>query len=693
MLAQRVEWFMSPTTTLNNLNNEAWDRLQSVLERFERDSEAKGPRSIESYLPSVQDPLRRTILEELVRVDIELRWQLREGQRVEEYIKAFPELSRSRCLPRILADEYRARLAIGERPTLDEYAARFPQFLDELRELVDSSGIETANSLCADSDCAGTDLNPQPAVRFSTPPSAPMVIVPNNNEPTQQDWEKIRRIGSGAFGDVWEARSPGSAPFAVKVIKSKISKPAQKRELGALKLFESGRLRHAFVLQVFRWWYQDGLLHIAMELADCSLKEELERVIKTGKKGFDAADVETLMREAATTLDFLNLERDIFHRDIKPANMLLMNGHLKLGDFGLSRLVEQLDLMSTIGAGTPTYMAPEIIEGKQKLGCDQYSLACTYFKLRTNRELFRGNPVQVRKQQLSSPPILTGFDLSPQEQAALERALRKRSEERFPSCREFVEALIRRAPERIVDPDNHHTMMGTPPAPEDFLATMPKLPSEPALKAPSSGTAVGSRNPTPPPGASKFAPIAGGASRSAPAAVESESRPAASDAEAKKAKDTPPSSPAIPRSAGPLPSGQAAKPVPLASTPGPVQSPSPEPSPSKQAAPALPIHATSAATRLFVDAAPEPPKSLRPEQGAIPSDGPAKSKSPTWKRIKDNRSSDSFVPPVGATGVRRKLDKHRNEGRSMGVADYVTIVLISCGVSLLLLLASSWLRQ
>jgi serine/threonine protein kinase len=137
----------------------------------------------------------------------------------------------------------------------------------------------------------------------------------------------------------------------------------------------------------------------------------------------------------------------VLHRDIKPANILLLEGHAKVADFDLARVVEQTRRLSSAShCGTPAYTAPEVFwRGKVGAGSDQYSLAVTYAEMRLNRPLFPSrNWFQLMHDHLQRTPDLV--PLLEIEQNVLRQALAKDIDDRFKSCREFVQALERTVP-------------------------------------------------------------------------------------------------------------------------------------------------------------------------------------------------------------------------------------------------------
>ena len=89
----------------------------------------------------------------------------------------------------------------------------------------------------------------------------------------------------------------------------------------------------------------------------------------------------------------------VVHRDIKPENIMIgRDGEIKLIDFGLSRRVnDKHSTMSTI-AGTPFYMAPEVLDGEYDSSCDIWSLGVLLYVLVSGYLPFQGeNKQQVFK--------------------------------------------------------------------------------------------------------------------------------------------------------------------------------------------------------------------------------------------------------------------------------------------------------
>jgi serine/threonine protein kinase len=177
-----------------------------------------------------------------------------------------------------------------------------------------------------------------------------------------------------------------------------------------------------------------------MELADGTLRQRLNECLEKGEGGIPITELFRYFWEASDALDFLHSKR-VLHRDIKPDNMLLVSGHLKLADFGLARLLEAGQTVeASMVAGTASYMAPEVWEGKVSERSDLYSLAVSYVELRLGRRPYGGSTIaDLMNQHREGCPDLNG--LPDAERLVVARALSTDRAFRYGSCVEFATAL------------------------------------------------------------------------------------------------------------------------------------------------------------------------------------------------------------------------------------------------------------
>jgi len=118
------------------------------------------------------------------------------------------------------------------------------------------------------------------------------------------------------------------------------------------------------------------------------LRERIKKE-KDSNTNFDEATLQLWSREIIIALNYIH-ERNIIHRDIKPANIFLTeNGHIKLGDFGVSTINDEDDDDNLTVVGTTAYMSPEIrAEQKYTQKTDVWSTGCVIYEMIT-LECFR----------------------------------------------------------------------------------------------------------------------------------------------------------------------------------------------------------------------------------------------------------------------------------------------------------------
>ena len=216
-----------------------------------------------------------------------------------------------------------------------------------------------------------------------------MAVCMNNVDPPQApDFDFIRPIGEGGFGQVWLAvnRTTGQ-PRAVKVIPRTGSNgrdPAG-REIASLTRLEANLgCRHPNLLVIHHICETAEHLFYVMDLADdLSGKADpsgpdyrpatLENLLAAGP--LDAGDCERYARQLLAGLACLH-EAGMAHRDVKPANCLFLGGELKLADFGLLTAAG----LSASRLGTLRYMPPD---GCMDARADVYAAGLVIYEMLT----------------------------------------------------------------------------------------------------------------------------------------------------------------------------------------------------------------------------------------------------------------------------------------------------------------------
>ena len=271
-----------------------------------------------------------------------------------------------------------------------------------------------------------------------------MPLVLASHEEPLKGYRLLERLGRGGFGEVWKVEAPGGLLKAMKFVFGDLdacdedSRPAE-QELKALKRVQT--IRHPYILSLERYDIIDGQLMIVMELADRNLWDRYRECRGQGLPGVPRDELLSYMEETAEALDLMNNYYRIQHLDVKPQNLFLVFNHIKVGDFGLAKLLEG-QMTKVTGGVTPVYAAPETFEGHVSRFSDQYSLAIVFQEMLTGVRPFAGaNTRQLLMQHISGTPDLHPLPIA--DKPIIARALSKKPTDRWPTCTELVRGLKR----------------------------------------------------------------------------------------------------------------------------------------------------------------------------------------------------------------------------------------------------------
>ncbi len=252
--------------------------------------------------------------------------------------------------------------------------------------------------------------------------------------------------GRGASGVVYRARDPLiGRVVAIKQIRlDEVADPAERQRIHE-RLFReaqsAGSLSHPGIVTVYDIQEELGSAFIFMEYVQ---GETLEQLLP--RKQLSSSQTRSILEQTAAALDFAH-SKGIIHRDIKPANLIVTReGLVKIADFGVARMQSQNTTHTGTLLGTPTYMAPEQIQGKPAdARADQFSLGVLAYEMLTGHTPYKADSVPALLFQIVSqtPPPARHFNssLSSTIESALTRVLSKNPDARFEDCTSFVKAL------------------------------------------------------------------------------------------------------------------------------------------------------------------------------------------------------------------------------------------------------------
>ncbi len=259
-------------------------------------------------------------------------------------------------------------------------------------------------------------------------------------EPTVKltGFELIELIGNGGIGAVWKARQLSlDRIVAIKLLLPEFERDKEENRRLVLEARTAAKLKHTGIVQVYDANEENGVFFIVMEyVAGYNVGAWLRR-----KHVLSEADAITVGIAVADALDYAWRTNKLIHCDIKPDNIMVdTDGTIKVADLGLSRTLDtRADSPDDDVLGTPSYMAPEQVEGQADLDCrtDIYSLGATMYHMVTGHRPFQEVPDRKAADLQIKGHIPDAIDLNPALTtsfcAVLEKMLAKNRDDRYAS--------------------------------------------------------------------------------------------------------------------------------------------------------------------------------------------------------------------------------------------------------------------
>jgi len=259
------------------------------------------------------------------------------------------------------------------------------------------------------------------------------------------EFEVERELGRGGMAIVYLATEVHlRRKVAIKVLPPELTFGAGAVERFKREAQTAATLDHPHIIPIYRiapggrlFWYAMKFLE-GLSLADF-LKE---------KARLSLDEAIAVLQPVASALDYAH-RRGVIHRDVKPANIMLDDDlRVTVTDFGIAKQLAAGSFTASGSViGTPYYMSPEQCTGSKTLtgAADQYSLGVMAYQMLAGQLPFEGDSaidILTKHCMLPPPPLdVLRPGLPPQVYLAVEQALAKKAEARFPTVAAFVEAL------------------------------------------------------------------------------------------------------------------------------------------------------------------------------------------------------------------------------------------------------------
>jgi serine/threonine protein kinase len=257
-----------------------------------------------------------------------------------------------------------------------------------------------------------------------------------------------KMLGKGATGTVYLAKDTFSGKeVALKTIEPEVFRDPEFGTVYRSQFLNeaslAGKLRHPHIVNIYDAVVEADSGYIAMEIVSGG---DLAQFVKPDKL-LPVEDVLQIGFKCCGALEYA-FAQGIVHRDIKPANIMIVQGtDVKIADFGAAFL-RKSQAVQTAAMGSPFYMSPEQIEGKElTLHSDMYSLGVVLYELLTGKRPFVADSLDALVKKIlmenPAPPSSLRKDLPKDIDLAMLKLLGKRPEHRFATWNELAFELSR----------------------------------------------------------------------------------------------------------------------------------------------------------------------------------------------------------------------------------------------------------
>lgn len=252
----------------------------------------------------------------------------------------------------------------------------------------------------------------------------------------------IGLLGKGGMGEVYRAEDLTlKQEVALKFLPERLEKDENARQRFIGEVRTARQVSHQNVCKVFDIGESGGKHFLSMEFVDGDDLSSLLRRI--GR--FPSDKAAEISRQICFGLHAIH-EAGILHRDLKPANIIIdSKGKARITDFGIAGLEEDI-FKEEIRIGTPAYMSPEQITGKEVTSkSDIYSLGLLLYEIFTGKQAIEGNSLEeiIKKQQTNAPTDPSAFveNIDPIVEETIHRCLEKNPFERPKSALQIALSL------------------------------------------------------------------------------------------------------------------------------------------------------------------------------------------------------------------------------------------------------------
>lgn len=264
--------------------------------------------------------------------------------------------------------------------------------------------------------------------------------------PAKKDerYEVLEEIGRGAMGIVYKARDKMlERVVAFKTLPQTLKNDPEALDSLVKEAQTAAKLNHPNIVTVFDVGEEGGNYFIAMEYVE---GKTLAQILQQVKK-VNLANFLHIAKPLCEVIGYAHEQR-VIHRDVKPSNILLLPSRtVKLMDFGLAKVLQDMAIDKTMLRGTPLYMSPEQVLGKDiDHRTDIYSLGILFYEMLAGTPPFVTGDIMYAHLHTAPPPLTEEMTDAPSPiRDTIMKALSKDKTERPENAQEFLTGLLKNA--------------------------------------------------------------------------------------------------------------------------------------------------------------------------------------------------------------------------------------------------------
>lgn len=220
---------------------------------------------------------------------------------------------------------------------------------------------------------------------------------------TVEDYEFEKIIGKGSFGKVYRVQKKSNKhTYAIKILNLPLAAQIDKQLIiNEIRLLASHNCKH--IIDYSTVFIKHSSIYIVMEYAKKGDLHQYIKYYKSNNKKFSDSELFNYFIQIAQGIKYLH-KHNIIHRDIKTANIFIdHNNNLKLGDFGIIKILQNHSMQANTQIGTPCYMPPELYRYQRyNTKFDIWSLGCVLYEMMAFNPPFNGRSLVDLKYKIFS---------------------------------------------------------------------------------------------------------------------------------------------------------------------------------------------------------------------------------------------------------------------------------------------------